>query len=106
MYVNYHNESFNPHRHFAFLRHLDGDATLFIMVNFDNNEALMDVNIPDHALDVLGLKEGNYKMTELLSGNKAMMTVSPTVPFKVAVPSKGAVIWKLDHHGVKTAARQ
>ena len=106
MYVNYHNESFNPHRHFAFLRHLDGDATLFIMVNFDNNEALMDVNIPDHALDVLGLKEGNYKMTELLSGNNATMTVSSTVPFKVAVPSKGAVIWKLDHHGVKTAARQ
>ncbi len=97
MYVNYHNDAFNPHRHYAFIRHLEGDATLFIMVNFDTTEALMDVNLPSHAFDVLKLKEGDFEMTELLSGAQATLSVHSDKPFKVRVPSKGAVIWKLDH---------
>lgn len=94
MYVNYDNPGFNPHRHYAYLRHKDNE-TLLIAVNFDSEEADMGIRLPRHAFDVLGIAEGDYTAVELLEKRKARKTVSSQLSFLTKVPAHGAVIWKL-----------
>ena len=94
MYVNYDNSGFNPHRHYAYLRHKENE-TLLIAVNFDSSEADMEINLPRHAFDVLNIAEGEYDAVELLSGRKSRKTVSSEIPFVTKVQPHGAVIWKL-----------
>lgn len=94
MYVNYENPRLNPHRHFAFLR-ADGDELLVITVNFSDEEANVEINIPAHAFDYLDLRRGNVVATELLIGQESVKTISDTTPFATHIPSHGAVIWKI-----------
>ena len=94
MYVNYENPRLNPHRHFAFLR-ADGDELLVITVNFSDEEANVEINIPAHAFDYLDLRRGNVVATELLTGQESVKTISDTTPFATHIPSHGAVIWKI-----------
>lgn len=93
MYANYESSGFNPHRQFAYLRHFDKE-TILIAVNFGNEQADMRINIPRHAFDCLGLKEGEYTATELLTGRRARKVVSSVLPFTTKVEPKGAVMWK------------
>ncbi len=103
MYVNYDNPHFNPHRHYAFLRHKAGDAMLIIVVNFGSEASHIEVNIPGHAFDTLGIRPGKHHMTEMLTDRQEMFTIDPSVPVSVDVPAKGAVLWKLDYRAdVKT----
>ncbi|MDE6536198.1 MAG: alpha-amylase [Muribaculaceae bacterium] len=94
MYVNYDNQAFNPHRHYAYLRHHDGE-TLLIAVNFAAESADMEIRLPRHAFDHLNIAEGEYKAVELLEGAKSRKIVSSEYPFITKVPAHGAVIWKL-----------
>ena len=94
MYVNYDNPAFNPHRHYAYLRHYQGE-TLLIAVNFSSEAAEMEIRLPRHAFDCLGISEGDYKATELLEGVKSHKVVSSEYPFVTKVAAHGAVIWKL-----------
>ena len=94
MYVNYENPRLNPHRHFAFLR-ADGDELLVITVNFSDEEANVEINIPAHAFDYLDLRRGNVVATELLTGQESVKTISDTTPFATHIPSHGEVIWKI-----------
>ncbi len=103
MYVNYQNPNFNPHRHFAFLRH-EGNDLLVIMVNFSDADAQVEVNIPTHAFDYLELKRGQVSAQELLTGQKSTKTISDTEPFASHIPSHGAVIWKINTQ--KISAKQ
>lgn len=94
MYVNLQNPGFDPHRQFAYLRHLDGE-TIVIIVNFGDSDADLSVNIPDHAFDFLGLEEGVYDATELLTDVSNSTELRRGKPFKATVPAHGAVLWKL-----------
>lgn len=94
MYVNLQNPGFDPHRQFAYLRHLDGE-TIVIIVNFGDSDADLSVNIPDHAYDFLGLEEGVYDATELLTDVRNSTELRRGKPFKAIVPAHGAVLWKL-----------
>lgn len=92
MYVNYN--SVNPHRHYTYLRHYENE-TLLIAVNFGNEAAEVDINIPSHAFEYLKLIQGEYNGVELLSGKKAKMTISTTSPFNAEIEPFSAVVWKL-----------
>jgi glycosidase len=94
MYVNYENPNLNPHRHYAFLRHID-DTTLIIIVNFGDTPSDIKVNIPTHAFDYLDITPGKYHLTELLSGTSADKEISPDSTFNTFVGAYDAVIWKL-----------
>lgn len=102
MYVNYNNPHLNPHRHYTFLRHKADDALLLIAVNFDSTESHIEINIPEHAFETLGIRPGKYPMTEMLSGQQQEHTLDISHPVAVDIPAKGAVIWKLDY---KTAEK-
>lgn len=93
MYVNLRNPDFNPHRHFAFLRHY-GDETLLIAVNFGDDESHVKINLPAAAFEMLNMPLGSIKMTELLSGKKAEKELLIEKPFSTLIPAHGAVIWK------------
>lgn len=92
MYVNYNNV--NPHRHYTYLRHFE-DETLLIAVNFGNETADIDINIPPHAFDYLKLMQGKYNGTELLSGKKEKFILAANEPFHTIIEPFSAVIWKL-----------
>ena len=100
MYVNYDNPRFNPHRHFAFLRAY-GNEVLVIAVNFSDEEARVEINIPDHAFDYLEIPRGFAMGQELLSGQESLKTLSSETPFATHIPPHGAVVWKIDTTKIK-----
>lgn len=93
MYVNNDNPTVDPARHYCFLRHHTNE-TLLVAVNFSNEEATMEVNIPAHAFDILGLRRGEAKCTELLTSESQLSTIAPEKPFAITVPPHGAAVWK------------
>lgn len=94
MYVNYSSEGFNPHRHFAFMRH-HGDETLIIAVNFGDCPTEMHLNIPDLAFNMYDIKRGDYQAHELLADITERRTVTSEAPFVTKVGPHGAVVWKI-----------
>ena len=67
MYVNNQSYQFNPRKQFVFLRKAD-DEVLLVVANFDQKRVQINVTIPAHAYDFLGLPEREVEMTDLLSG--------------------------------------
>ncbi len=106
MYVNYDNPGLDPHRHYVFMRMMPGDSLLLMAVNFSEQEADMEINIPSHAFDLLGLPEGTFEMTELLSGRKAKKVLDRDRKFATQVAPHGAVIWKLPLAASKAAEKK
>lgn len=101
MYVNYDNPHFNPHRHYAFLRS-HGNETLLILANFDSSPAHMEVNIPAHAFETLGIPvSSSIQATELITGVKAEKSFTPEAPFRAELPPYGAAVWKINRSNVK-----
>ena len=92
MYVNYNNV--NPHRHYTYLRH-HKDETLLIAVNFGDEIADVNINIPFHAFDYLNFEQGIYNGVELLSRKKEKFSLSVNTPFHTIIEPFSAVIWKL-----------
>lgn len=105
MYVNYNNGKFNPHRQFAYLRG-DEKATVVIAVNFDNIDVDVEINIPDLALKMLNIPEGEIEATELLTGEKAKKVLSSQIPFATKIPHNSAVMWKIAHHAEKCSKKK
>ncbi|MBD5214848.1 MAG: alpha-amylase [Bacteroidales bacterium] len=106
MYVNYDNPGVNPHRQYVFLRCQPGESLLIIAVNFSDRPTEMAINIPSHAFETLELPEGDFEMTELLSGHKAMKTLDRNRQFATPVDAHGAVIWKLELPATKVAEKK
>ena len=100
MYVNYNNPGFNPHRQYAYLRS-GTDATILIVVNFSDEKANVEVNIPRHAFDVLGIKPRTVRATELLSRQRHTITFSPDTPVSCSLHAHGAVVLRIPHSKAK-----
>ncbi len=98
MYVNFDNPRFSPHSHYAFLRHC-GDTTLLIAANFSDKAAELEINIPQLAIDMFGIKEGKYMATELISKRRKNKILSATEPFHTEIAPWGAVVWKIKASG-------
>lgn len=94
MYVNFHTPGFNPHTHYAFLRH-HGNDTILVVVNFSGEQCHPSVVIPAHAFDFLGIKQGDVEATDLLSGTTATLSVAPDTPIRLDLPPYGAVAYKM-----------
>lgn len=90
-YVNYENQHFNPKRQFAYFRHTQQEIML-IAVNFDNIDVDIEINIPAHALNHIGLQPNNYRFLDILSGNIGTIILSPQSPAKVNVKAQNAII--------------
>lgn len=96
MYVNYENPTLNPHDHYTFLRNFN-DETLIIAVNFRSTSCDLKINIPIHAFNTLGVKQGEYEAIELLSGDISTKHFSADIPFETFISPFSAVVWKIIH---------
>ena len=91
MYVNQHIAG----RQFAFLRK-SGDETLLVVANFDDREAVCDINIPRHAFDFLKMAEGERNATDLLTGKPMRLALGTDTPVNMAIPPSGGVVLKFN----------
>ena len=90
MYVN--QDTLDPHRHYAYLRHCDGEMTL-VVANFSNQPVDTAICIPQHALDCAQMPHSQYCCRELLTGNTHEAILSEDSTFSVTVPPQSAALW-------------
>lgn len=91
MYVN----QYIAGRQFAFMRK-SGDETLLVVANFDEREAVCDINIPRHAFDFLKMAEGERNATDLLTGKPMRLALGTDTPVNMAIPPSGGVVLKFN----------
>ena len=89
MYVNQ-----QYHRQYMFLRKSKANL-LLVVANFDDQVATVDVCIPRHAFEYLGLREKRYAATDLLSGSTTSLELKADGTVPVIIPERGAVAFKL-----------
>lgn len=79
MYVNGHLQ-----RQFAFLRKADNEV-LLVVVNFEDQQVLVNVNIPAHAFGFLKMKEKEVTATDLLTKQRQHFRLASdeTVPLEL-----------------------
>ena len=95
MYVNPASTSFNPYRHYTFLRK-SGKTLLLVVVNFDDKDSDVAVRIPAHAFDYLNIKEGDHKATELLTEMSHPFTLTKDGSVDANVPAYGVAVYKIE----------
>ena len=88
MYVNPQLE-----HQYVFLRKAGNDL-LLVAVNFDDYAVSVDINIPLHAFDYLGIKAGTFTATDLLSKEKEEITLCPDIQVRLNMDARGACVMK------------
>ena len=53
-YCNFSSDGFDRNRHFAFLRDHE-DHTILVVANFSNRDAVINISIPEHAFEWMGI---------------------------------------------------
>ena len=81
------------HRQYAFLRKA-GSEVLLVVTNFSDVPATMDVTIPEHAFDFLGLKEKTAQAVDLLTDAKVKLPFKRNQPVSVSMAAQSAVVLK------------
>ena len=89
MYVNQHLE-----RQYAFLRHVNGEL-LLVVVNFEDRDLVVDVHIPAHAFDYLGIKEKIVIATDLLTRERLAMAFHRDGGIRMEVAARSGRVWKV-----------
>ena len=89
--VMYANQQYR--QQYAFLRKADKE-TLFVVANFADVPVTMNITIPSHAFDYLNLLEKAYKAVDLLSGTQASLVLMRDQQVSIALPPRGAVVYK------------
>ncbi len=98
MYVNYNN--LDPHRHYIFLRYYKNEV-LYIIANFNNQDATLQIDIPPLAFELMGIKQGTYSAQELISSENRELPLKVGVPLITKVDALGATIWKFKTKSIK-----
>ena len=88
MYANGHLQ-----RQYAFIRK-HGTEAILVIANFADQATTVNVNIPAHAFDYLGLSEKNSQVTDLLTDAKFRLHFKRDEAVVVEVPKNGAVVLK------------
>lgn len=92
MYVN--QDTLDTHRHYAYLRHCDGEMTL-VVTNFGPTMADVVVRIPQHALDCAQMPHGDYDCTDLMTGQQGRIALTDDSSAQVHIDAHGAVLLKI-----------
>ena len=82
------------HRQYMFIRK-SKTSQLLVVANFDDVPVTVDVQIPAHAFEFLGMREKAYTATDLLSGQTASLSLKADQPVMVTVSARHAVVYKL-----------
>ena len=82
------------HRQYMFIRK-SKSSLLLVVANFDDAPVTLDVQIPAHAFEFLGLREKAYTATDLLNGQTSSMNLKADQPVTLTVAARHAVVCKL-----------
>ena len=93
MYVNTDNPHLDHQRVFAFMR-AAGDERYLVVCNFSDRAGDVGVNIPQHALDFLGIDEGSHTARDVLSGRRFTLALSARRQAVVRVGAWSAAVTK------------
>lgn len=95
MYVNCDNWQFNAQRQYTFLRK-EGDEAILVIVNFDELPTHVEINLPQHAFDYLGMPVlESVKAKDLLGGKPETISFTPERPTSTELPGWGAKLLKI-----------
>ena len=79
---------------YAFLRSY-GKQLMLIVVNFDDVEATLNLTIPAHAFDYLGIEEKAFAATELLTGQKRMLEMKRDAQVELTIEPRSGLVLKM-----------
>lgn len=94
MYVNPSSEYFSNEKQFAFLRKKENEL-LVVVVNFDDRAVDVQVRVPSHAFEYLGIPENKYQAKDLMSGMKQTITLSSDCLVPMSLDARGSRVWKI-----------
>lgn len=95
MYVNPQSEDFDQTHEYVFLRR-SGKELLLLVANFSDQEQTNKIHIPQHAFDFLNIPpKEQVTATELITGKKTHLNISPELPVCLTVPALSGCIWKI-----------
>lgn len=95
MYVNPQSEDFDQTHEYVFLRR-SGKELLLLVANFSDQEQINKIHIPQHAFDFLNIPpKEQVTATELITGKKTHLDISPELPVCLTVPALSGCIWKI-----------
>lgn len=95
MYVNPQSEDFDQTHEYVFLRR-SGKELLLLVANFSDQEQTNKIHIPQHAFDFLNIpQKEQVTATELITGKKTHLDISPELPVCLTVPALSSCIWKI-----------
>lgn len=95
MYVNPQSEDFDQTHEYVFLRR-SGKELLLLVANFSDQEQTNKIHIPQHAFDFLNIpQKEQVTATELITGKKIHLDISPELPVCLTVPALSGCIWKI-----------
>lgn len=95
MYVNPQSEDFDQTHEYVFLRR-SGKELLLLVANFSDQEQTNKIHIPQHAFDFLNIPpKEQVTATELITGKKTHLDISPELPVCLTVPALSGCIWKI-----------
>lgn len=92
-------------RQYVFLRK-SGSTLLLVAVNFDSAPCDIQVNIPEHAFEFLGIAEKKVSATELLFGPKKTMVLSKGQAIDLSVEGWSGCVWKMNVAKPRAAKRK
>ena len=90
--VMYANKQY--YRQYAFLRKAGNDI-LLVVANFDDAPLTMQLTIPDHAFNYLEMMEKAYDAVDLMTGTARKLVLMRDQAIQVALPARGAVVFKV-----------
>ena len=97
MYANSRNPYFNANHQYVFMRKYLNEV-LLVVVNFDKKDQNVRVKIPSDAFQTLGFDDNKAAvLTDLLTGETSISTLTTACPFQVALSAYSGKILKFTY---------
>lgn len=94
MSANYNNPDFNSTKKYAFLRG-DGENIFLVVVNFNDNEAVVKVNIPEEAYTFFGVDKNKLQQATPLLIDQESMDFKEWIPLKLKIEAHSGEVFKI-----------
>ena len=95
MYANLDNKDFDKHSVYAFLRKYN-DELLIIAANFCDGDRSTAVRIPAHAFEFLGIMEGRYTATDIISNKSIELNLAKDDVININIKGNDGLILKIN----------
>jgi hypothetical protein len=92
MYVN--QDRLDTSRHYAYLRHCDGEMTV-VVANFGDTAIDSSIRIPQHALDCAQMPHGSYHCMNLLTEEPQTVALTTDTTLPVHIDAHSAILLKV-----------